>query len=911
ELDSEEISTVKSYNVANSLVGKVAGVNVNQSGGLGSGSRIVIRGNNSITGANQALIVVDGVPINTAGSDSGGSVYSSTVTGGGITDINADDVESISVLKGPNAAALYGSRAANGVLLITTKKGRMDETLGVSLTSNFTMGNAMFLPDYQNEYGQGENGDPYIDLDGMTGSSWGSKLDGSQQLYYTGENKAYTAQKDNVEDYFKTSTQIINTLSLSKGGDDYSVRFSYTNNITTSILPNSELNSHNFNLRSMVNLSDKLSFDGKATYFTQELNNRVQLGSEGVLGYVYYMPRNIITNDLRKYQMDNPALYDPFAKPEPLNDYDVISYAGTNKSIGNPYWIQNNDVNDERRGRFIGFAKLDYQFTDWLSAFVRVGGDVTNIRTDEIQKVGHHFRRWGRVTYSNSQYTEFNSDFLLKADKELTDNLSLNAMVGGNLSIRTAESMRVRGEQFKIPTRAFLANTNVQTNSHNPVATKKVNSLYASASLSYDDFMYLDVTGRNDWSSTLGSDNRSYFYPSVSYSILLDKFIDPDHEFMNLFKLRASWAEVGNDTDAYQLYQTFDVPSEGYLGLTTLNSPTVKFKPDLKPESIVSSEFGMEGKFFQNRLYFDFSVYKINTTDMIFNVPVPPATGYQFFKENVGEVENKGIEFLIGGVPVQTDDFRWDVSFNFSKNENKLIELIDGLDSFVLNTSNSGNVSIRAEVGGSIGDIYGTKWKTDENGQLLVTEEGFPQASSTREYLGNSNPDWTGGLSNSFTYKNVSLRFLIDARFGGEIYSSTSSRLDGSGVSERSLLYRDGGVVIDAINEGTGVQNTENITSQQYWGPYSSIGSEYVYDQTNIRLREFALTYNLPSEYLTNSGFAGASFGLIGRNLFFFHKEADDIDPEANLGTSISGQGISANNVPTVRSLGLNINLKF
>ncbi len=907
ELQSDEVNTVKTYNVASSLVGKVAGVVVNESGGLGSASRIVIRGNNSITGNNQALIVVDGVPINAAGSESGGSVYSSSVSGGGITDINAEDVETMTVLKGPNAAALYGSRAANGVILITTKKGKRDQGLGLSFNSNVTVGGAMFFPEYQNQYGQGSEGAPYPELDGFGGSSWGGKLDGSNQLYYTGEQRPYEAQANNVEDYFQSSLQAINSIAMSKGGENFNVRFSYTNNNTTSILPGSELNSNNFNLRSLWDLNDKMSLDAKATYFSQELNNRVNLGSEGVLNYVYYMPRNVLTNDLKHYQADNPALYDPSAG---LNDYDVLSYSGVGRT-GNPYWIQNYDINDERRGRFIGFAKLNYQFNDWLSAFVRVGGDVTNVRTENVQQVGHHFRRWGRVTYGTSRFSEFNADFLLSANKDLTEKLNLVAMVGGNLSTRTSESMGMRGEEFKIPTRAFFANTNIQESWHNPVATKKVNSLYGSLSLSYDNFLYLDVTGRNDWSSTLAADNRSYFYPSVSLSFLANRFIDPNSNFMNLLKFRGSWAEVGNDTGVYQIYQTFSVPSKGYLGLTTLNSPSVKFNEDLRPESVASAEFGMEGKFFHNRLYFDFSLYKITTEDMIFDVPVASATGYSYFRENVGKVENKGIEVLVGGLPVQTDNFTWDVSLNFSKNENTLVELIDGLDSFTLNSTNSGNLAIRAEVGGSIGDIYGTTWKTDDDGNLLVSAEGRPLASSELSHLGNSQPEWTAGLNNNFTFKNVSLRFLIDARFGGEIYSMTSASLDGTGVSKRSLEYREDGIVIDAINEGTGLANTEQITGQQYWGSYTGIAEHYIYDQTNVRLREFALTYNLPQNIVSSSVFDGASIALIGRNLFFLYKAADDIDPDANLGTTLSGQGISSNNVPTIRSFGLNITLKF
>jgi len=918
ELKSDEINTVKDHNVANSLVGKVAGLVVNQSGGVGSGSRITIRGNNTITGNNQALIVVDGIPIDVAGSESGGSVFSSTVTGGGITDINPEDIESVSVLKGPNAAALYGSRAASGVLLITTKKGTKGSGLGVSINSNITMENTMFLPEYQNIYGQGSNGatatpdgDPTDGYFTMSGSSWGPRLDGSQQPYFTSEGAMmpYVAQPDNVKDFFETGIKSINSISLDKGGDDYSMRFSYTNNTTSSILPNSDLKSHNFNLRALFDLSDKLSFDGKATYFTQDLNNRVSLGSEGVLAYVYTMPRNIRVADLASnYQSPGASIYEAGVN----TDYDVISYTGKGNSTGNPYWMLEHDSNQERRERFLGFGKLNYEFTDWLSAFVRVGSDVANVRGESIRQVGHHFTRYGSVGFSTSKNTELNADFLVSANRDLTDKLNLSANVGGNLSKRTREAISTNGSQFKIPTRAFLANTNIQTSSHTPLQVKKVNSLYGSFNFAYDNFMYLDITARNDWSSTLSKENRSYFYPSVNYAILVDRFLDPDKNMFDFLKLRASWAEVGNDTGVYQLSQTFSVPSQGYLGLTTLNAPTIKLNPDLKPESVGSLEFGFEARMFQNRLYADFSIYTITTTDMIFDVPAPSGSVYQKLRENVGEVRNKGIEFLVGGVPIRTDDFSWDVSLNFSKNKNELIDLIPGLENTTLNSTNSGNVSVRAQVGGGIGDIYGTVWKRDDNGNLLVSAEGRPLASTgAPELLGNAQPDWIGGMTNTLSYKNLSLRFLIDGRFGGEVYSSTSASLDASGVSERSLLYREDGVVIDAINEGTGVANTELITGQQYWSSYSGIAENYVYDQTNIRLREFSLNFNVPKATVQKLGMSSASIGVIGRNLFFFYRKADDIDPESTLGTGLSGQGISLNNVPSIRSLGLNINLKF
>ncbi len=902
EISGDNINTVKDHNIASSLTGKIAGVNITQSGSIGSGSRITIRGNNSIGGNTQALIVVDGVPINADGIDSGGSVYNSQVTGGGITDINPNDVESISVLKGPNAAALYGSRAGNGVILITTKKGSKSDRLGVTLNTNVTFDDPMFLPEYQNQYGQGSLGAAGTDLvnDWYTGS-WGQRLDGSSQLYFNGQQRSYSGQPDNVSDFFRTAMRAITSVSLDKGSESGSVRFSYTNNSTESILPNSDLESHNFNLRGTAQLSDKLSIDSKATYFTQNVNNRASLGGEGVLAYVYTMPRNVDVNDLMDYQMANPAT---------PAEFGVISYDKRGSTTGNPYWMLMHDRNDERRGRFLGFTKINYEFNDWLSAFVRLGSDITDIKRGSIEKPGHHFYPDGRMSKSQSTSTELNSEFLITAKKDITDKLDLVFNAGGNLSKRTSEGLGISGRNFKIPTRFFISNLNeINPPSERPQAIKKVNSLYGALNLSYDDFLYLDVTARNDWSSTLGEENRSYLYNSASLSALLNRFIDPSQEVFNLIKLRASWAQVGNDTSPYQLYQTFSVPGQGYLGLTTLGSPSVKLNPDLLPETVTSTEFGLELSALENRLTFDISIYDMSTIDLIFNVPVPPATGFSFFKENVGKVQNKGVEINLGGTPIKTSNFSWNTSVFFAKNENTLVELIDDLESITYNTTNSGNASIRATVGGGLGDIYGTVWDTDDSGNNIVNANGLPIASSSLEILGNANPDWLGGWSNSFSFGDLSFSFLIDARIGGQIYSQTSAGLDSSGVSERSLLYRDSGVTLNGTNTETNSANTVPITSQQYWGSYSSIAENYIYDQDNIRLREFALGYRLPG--LDEIGLQSATLQLIGRNLFFFSKSAEDIDPEAMLGTALGAQGFTSNALPTLRSVGFNVTLNF
>jgi len=909
-LDGENVNTVKDNNLANSLSGKVAGLQISQSGSLGSASRITIRGNNSINGNSQALIVVDGMPINASlpinsegnqvnsgSNDSGGQPsFEPSIAGGGIADINPDDVESISVLKGPSAAALYGSRAGNGVILITTKKGSRSNRIGVTVKSNLYVDNPMFLPDFQNQYGQGSFGAAYSDRTNDWGQfSWGGALDGSQNPYYNGTNKAYSAESNNVENFFRSAIRSITSVSIDKGSDAGSVRFSYTNNSSESIIENSDLNSHNFNLRAVTNLSDKLTVDAKATYFTQDVKNRASTtGAQGLLTHLYNIPRNVNINDLRTYQVENPASPDEFA---------VIRYA--DGFVGNPFWMAYNDETRVRRNRFLGFTKINYAFTDWLSAFVRIGADITSVRDNKIYKPGHHNRRLGELEIGESSFGELNSEFLVTAKRDITNKLNLVANVGGNLSKRTSEGFLVRGTDFKVPTKFFLNNIRtINSTEESPLAIKKVNSLYGSINLAYDNFLYLDVSTRNDWSSTLSEDNRSYMYNSASLSTLLNQFIDPSQKLFNLIKVRASVAQVGNDTDPYQINQTFSVPGNGYLGLTTLVSPIVKLNADLKSEIVTSSEFGLELSMLNNRLTLDVSVYDMTTEDLIFDIPVPAATGFQFSRENIGKVSNKGLEIALGASLIKMNDFSWDTSLFYSKNENTVEELSDGLDSFVYNNSTDNNIAVKATKGGSIGDIYG-KVFTGE-----VDANGFPIGSAApTELLGNAQPDWLGGWSNTIRYKDLSMSFSIDARIGGQVYSQTSADLDRNGVSERSLKYRETGITVEGINTGTGAQNSVGITGQEYWTAMSNISENYIYDQDNIRLRELSIGYSIPNT--DKLGIQSASIQLVGRNLFFFSKSAEDIDPESMLGTSLGVQGMSHMAMPTLRSLGLNLTLNF
>lgn len=915
EVGAAEIATVKETNVINSLAGRVSGVNITQStSGPGGGTRVIIRGNNSITGNNQPLYVIDGIPMDNSGfggANAGGTgEYSRTDAGTGISDINPDDVESITVLKGPNAAAMYGSRAANGVILITTKKGTSRDGVGVTFTSNVMFENPLLLPQFQNTYGQGGDGNmpnSYIDLEDFKthGSSWGGEMDGSNQMYWVEDPlgsgnptmKAYSSQPDNVKDFFRTGINAVNTIALEGGNDVANLRFSYTNNTANGIMENSGLKRNNFNLRASAKLSDLISVDSKITYFTQHSTNRAEQGTQGIMAYTYNIPRNAAIDDYRDYQ--NPVTY------------ASVSHATLGR---NPFWTLNHDVLEDTRTRMQGFVKVTLDLTDYLSFFVRTGTDLVSQNFEQIEQYGHWYSQEGYLNFRTNKINETNSDILLMFNKEVASGINLNVNLGANAMHNTYTAQGVSGYRFKIPTKPTTSSADEVNPSYTPLREKKIHSVYGSASLSYNNFVYLDITGRNDWSSTLPEDNWSYFYPSVSLAVLLNDFIDPDKNILDYLKVRGSWAQVGSDTGPYQLDLAYNLnaTTTSYLGLTTLSRPSVKLNPDLKPERTSSLEFGVEFRMLNNRIYGDISYYDISSTDLIMDVDVSPSTGYDKYRLNVGEITNKGFEFMIGGTAIQSNSFSWDIALNMGHNKNTLVELTEGLESVTFTTTNSGIVTVNATVGGGYGDIYGTVWEKTDDGRYIVDATGRPQASSEKVLLGNYQPDWIGGLTNTFKYGDFTLNLLIDARFGGQLYSGSDAGLQGAGVA-LVTENRESRILDAVVNTGTvevpvWEANTVEITGQQYHGAMSGIAETHIYDQTNIRLREASLMYTFD---LNNNVVQDLTVGLVGRNLFFLYKKMDNFDPESSFSTSNYSQGVLWYNLPTTRSIGFNLSVRF
>jgi TonB-linked SusC/RagA family outer membrane protein len=664
------------------------------------------------------------------------------------------------------------------------------------------------------------------------------------------------------------------------------------------MLENSKLTRNNFNLRATTKIN-KLSLDGKVSYFRQDVKNRATQGTEGIMAWLYTIPRNLVLDDYKDYQ--NPA------------DYSVKTIV--NGTYGNPYWVLHNDVNKDNRDRMQGYIKATYEIANGLSAFIRVGTDIVTQTIETVNQVGHWYFPSGRFNYSTRTTTESNADFLIMYNKNLSTDFSLNLNAGSNMLFQTYTGQGVYGENFKIPTKATVASAAYTEPSYDPLRKKQIHSLYGSASLSFKNYAYLDLSARNDWSSTLPESNRSYFYPSASLSFLLNEMFEPVGNLFNFAKIRGSWAQVGADTDPYQIESTYSLQQNGYLGLTTLTRPSVKMNPDLKPEHTSSIELGFEFRMFNNRFYGDFTYYNIETKDLIIDVAVPASTGYSYYRENVGLMSNKGVELQLGFIPVQMNDFTWDISMNFAKNKNVLEELTEDLDNMPLSTTNSGTILAQATVGGGFGDFYGYTYLRDPSGNIVVDANGIPRSSQERVYLGNWQPDWTAGMINTITYKSLSLSFLIDMTYGGQIYSGTDAALNGTGVSERTLAYRETGYTYDAV-QNTGTEdapvyenNTTAITAQEYWSSLPT--SEYIYDKTNVRLRELSVSYKLPSKLLSNIFIKDITFSLVGRNLFFLYKDMENFDPESSYSTNQFAQGMLYYNMPTTRSFGFNLNIKF
>jgi TonB-linked SusC/RagA family outer membrane protein len=897
DVSGDRLTESRDVNVANALAGKVAGVQIKQNAtGVGGSTRITIRGNNTIGGSNQPLIVVDGIPMSNFASSPDDYWGNSAIDkGSGLGDISPDAIASISVLKGPAAAALYGSRGAHGVILVTTKSGKSSKG-GLTVNSNFTFENPMMTPKFQNEYGQGLSGTFNNNVVG----SWGPRMDGSIKTQTLGELPYSARDNDIYKDFLRTGTTWTNSVEFSKSYEDLSFVAGVTRLDNEAVVPNSGLDRTSVHLRANAKITKWLSFDGKINYVNQNGTNRISLALDpnNIFMDNLYRPRSVAFSDYEPYRSTNWKRAD--GKP-------AAYVTDHNAAPDNVFWSAYRNGNSDSRDRYIGFAALDFTITEWLSLKLRSGIDNYSFLYDIKRATGNpYWEQGGSYRVYNERFKETNSDFLLTAKKEFSK-FGVTATFGGNrMHMETSLSNDFSGE-LEIPD-FYSISAGKQHEAAFSRSEKQINSLYAAVSISYAGQLFLDITGRNDWSSTLPKANNSYFYPSVGASWLFTE------AFGNLGpvsfgKIRASWAQVGADTEPYQLKNYYNLNYNIRDQVMNVTRSDIKVNPNLVNETVQSVEAGLE-VLFGNRIGFDFTVYKTNTFDQLAKINLTPGGGYNKMFVNSGNIQNSGVEVALNTTPVKTGDLTWESSVNWSMNRNKVIDLPDENKRQYLSLGST-PVQIIAEEGGAYGDILGDAYLRDANGNKVIDANGLPVKAPEKKVLGNAMPKGLLGWSNTLGYKNISLGFLIDMSYGGEMYMGSINMGTANGTLAMTGEYRDGGLVVDGVTQADGTINTKAITAEQYWSGISGIHEAFIYDATNIRFRELTLSYSLPQSILSGGPFKTVKAGIVARNLFMIYSTTDGFDPEAGYSSASSALGMEYASMPTMRSIGFNVKLGF
>jgi TonB-linked SusC/RagA family outer membrane protein len=933
ELKSKDISEAKETNLVNALSGKVAGVQVTNSQGDMGSSRIIIRGETSISGNNQPLFIIDGVPVdNTQNLGNAGSRdFANT-----ISDINSEDIESMSVLKGPNAAALYGSRAAAGVVLITTKKGKGSKGLGITINSNTSFSNLLVLPDYQNSFGQGSNGQfSYVDgkgggINDGVDESWGPRLDGRliPQFNSNGVAVPFVAHPDNVRSFFNTGRTLNNGIAFTGSGDKYDFRLSYNNLDQTGVIPNSSQSKNSFLFNLGYKITPKLTLNTYANFVNSSADNLPGSGgrraTSTMLQFTWF-GRQVDVNQLKTYQ-----------------DALGNNINWNNSYYSNPYFVAYENTVGQVRNRLIGSVELNYKIIGGLSANFRTGNDYYTDRRKIKIAYGTNGTPFGSYEEDAYTFNENNTEGRLDYTKKLNKDFNLDILLGGNIRTTTFENNDQLASKLAVNGLYTLSNSRDPLISSNIYTKQKIYSAFSSAQLGFRNYAYLNLTARNDWSSTLPAANRSYFYPSVNGSLILSEAFDIKSDVLTFAKLRAGWSKVGKDASPYQLINSygfiapFNSNPQQYANAIFLNT-------DLKPETTKSTEAGVELGLFNNRVRFDFGIYNTNSVDQILNLDVSTSTGYSQKLVNGGTINNKGLEVQLGLTPFKTDNFTWDINTNFSLNRSEVKSLYGDIQSYVLGTNRT--VQVLASVGRPYGQLFGTAFVRNDAGDIIVKADGTPTISTSKQILGKFTPDWIGGITNSFTYKNINLSVLVDAHVGGKIYSNTNrtgtytgvlaSTLEGRGAENGGLSYYypgnstankavqiafgtaapggatvyDDGMVFNGVL-ADGSANSTILPAQQYYKGFTNADEAFVYSATYVKLREVKLGYNLPKQWIKSIGLQSASVSVVGRNLLIIHKEVPNIDPETAFNTG-NGQGLEDLTLPGVRNIGFNINLKF
>lgn len=955
EVKQDALVQGKDNNLLNSLSGKIAGVRItNTQGDVGS-SRIVIRGETSIAGENQPLFIVDGIPVDNSqlNARSSGRDFKNA-----IADLNPEDIKTLTVLKGPNAAALYGARAAHGAIVITTKGGdKRQKGIGITLHSSTQVSFVATLPEFQNLFGQGAGGRfSYVDGKGAgvndgVDESWGPRLDigllipqFDSPLDADGNRVAtpWVSHPNNVRDYFRMGISTNNGISVARGDDKYQFRVGYNYEKQVSIVPDAGTNKTNISLNTDYHLAKWIVVGATANYIVytapslpgSATPSGSNVRSNSPMLQFLWFGRQVDTNSLKAdYTRNwNSSYYD------------------------NPFWSTSYNTQSQERHRLIGDLHAEFRLTDGLNVRFRTSTDWYNDRRKSKVKWGSAGAGSPYGSYAEDAYTvkENNTEVLATYIKQLNKNWGIDALLGFNVRNKQYEN------NYQAAPRLAVADLYTLTNSRDPLTSSndfyrlRQYGLYGSIQLDYRRWAFLNITGRNDWSSTLPVDNNSYFYPSVTASVLLSEAFGWRSKAVNYLKIRGGWSQVGADANPYQLATVF-TSETAFNGNPLQSSSTIGMNSNLKPENTSSIEAGFEAAFWDNRLYLDFTYYKTDSRNQILKLATTAASGYTSQVRNAGHIRNRGYEIQLGAVPIQTSKgFRWNLDLNYGANSSKVVKLDDEglITSYQLYSS---GIQILASVGEAYGTLFGTSYVRDANGNVVVDANGLPKISTTNKTLGKFTPDWTGGISNTFSYRSLSLSFLIDASVGGSIFSNTNKTGKYTGVLANTLSGRDAehgglwyytdamgnnvrlsespsysvssdglyyaqvngqstrvyqdGIMVEGVTE-SGSKNEEVVSAEKYYHRIYSIAEANVYDASYVKLREVALSYRLPRLWTQKLHLQEASVTLTGRNLWTIYKSVPNIDPESALTTG-NAQGVEAYSLPTTRSFGVNLSVKF
>ena len=955
EVKQDALVQGKDNNLLNSLSGKIAGVRItNTQGDVGS-SRIVIRGETSIAGENQPLFIVDGIPVDNSqlNARSSGRDFKNA-----IADLNPEDIKTLTVLKGPNAAALYGARAAHGAIVITTKGGdKRQKGIGITLHSSTQVSFVATLPEFQNLFGQGAGGRfSYVDGKGAgvndgVDESWGPRLDigllipqFDSPLDADGNRVAtpWVSHPNNVRDYFRMGISTNNGISVARGDDKYQFRVGYNYEKQVSIVPDAGTNKTNISLNTDYHLAKWIVVGATANYIVytapslpgSATPSGSNVRSNSPMLQFLWFGRQVDTNSLKAdYTRNwNSSYYD------------------------NPFWSASYNTQSQERHRLIGDLHAEFRLTDGLNVRFRTSTDWYNDRRKSKVKWGSAGAGSPYGSYAEDAYTvkENNTEVLATYIKQLNKNWGIDALLGFNVRNKQYEN------NYQAAPRLAVADLYTLTNSRDPLTSSndfyrlRQYGLYGSIQLDYRRWAFLNITGRNDWSSTLPVDNNSYFYPSVTASVLLSEAFGWRSKAVNYLKIRGGWSQVGADANPYQLATVFTSETV-FNGNPLQSSSTIGMNPNLKPEKTSSIEAGFEAAFWDNRLCLDFTYYKTDSRNQILKLATTAASGYTSQVRNAGHIRNRGYEIQLGAVPIQTSKgFRWNLDLNYGANSSKVVKLDDEglITSYQLYSS---GIQILASVGEAYGTLFGTSYVRDANGNVVVDANGLPKISTTNKTLGKFTPDWTGGISNTFSYRSLSLSFLIDASVGGSIFSNTNKTGKYTGVLANTLSGRDAehgglwyytaamgnnvrlpespsysvssdglyyaqvngqstrvyqdGIMVEGVTE-SGSKNEEVVSAEKYYHRIYSIAEANVYDASYVKLREVALSYRLPRLWTQKLHLQEASVTLTGRNLWTIYKSVPNIDPESALTTG-NAQGVEAYSLPTTRSFGVNLSVKF